>query len=123
MMTGPKSPPTVNGLPPPELLITLIRDGHWVHPGEARLREVIPFLVDPVDFLGTPEAMASESSGRLADNPQFSAVYHMARGSRMDEPVDLPWLDVDRSLVVAVNHVPGDDVAIGLDYRTDLLDP
>ncbi len=50
-----------NGLPMPEHLVALIREGRWVHPGEARLREVIPFLVDPVDFLRTPEAMARET--------------------------------------------------------------
>jgi hypothetical protein len=115
--------PTVNGLPLPELLAALIRDGHWVHPGDARLRDVIPFLVDPVVFLRTPEAIASESSGRLADDPQFSAVYHEVRGSRMVEPVELPWLDVDLSLIVAVNRRAGDDVAIALDYRTDVRDP
>jgi hypothetical protein len=53
MAIGFQPCPTVNGLPLPELLVVLIRDPHWVHPGEARLREVIPFLVDSVDFLTT----------------------------------------------------------------------
>jgi hypothetical protein len=113
----------VNGLLMPELLVALIRDGHWVHPGDARLREVIPFLVDPVDFLNTPEAMTFESSGHLADDPLFSAVFHSVRGSRVVEPVELPWLDADRSFFVAVNRWGGDDVGIALDYRTDVLDP
>jgi hypothetical protein len=114
---------TVNGLLMPELLAALIRDGHWVHPGDVRLREMIPFLVDPVDFLRTPEAMTSESGGQLADDPRLSAVFHVVRGSRLVEPVELPWLDVDRSFFVAVNRWPGDDVGIALDYRTDVLDP
>jgi hypothetical protein len=38
-------------------------------------------------------------------------------------PVDLPWLDVERAFVVAVNRVPGDDVAIALDYRGYSSDP
>jgi hypothetical protein len=112
-----------NGLLLPERLVALIRDGHWVHPGDARLREVIPFLVDSVDFLRTPEAMASASSGRLADDPRLSAVFHMVRGSQVVEPVELSWLDADRSFFVAVNRWPGDDVGIALDYRTDVLDP
>src|SRR5262245_27812504 len=113
----------VNGLPLPELLVTLIRDGRWAHPGDARLRDVIPFLVDPVDFLKSPEQMAFESSGHLADDPQLSAVFHMVRGGRAAGPVELPWLDADRSFFVAVNRVPGDDVGIALDFRTDMDDP
>lgn len=36
--------------------------------------------------------------------------------------VDLPRLDVDRALLVAVAE-PGDDTAVALDYRTNSLDP
>jgi hypothetical protein len=113
----------VNGWPLPELLVELMRDGRWVHPGDARLREVIPFLVDPVVFLNMLEAMNFESSGRLADDPQDSAVFHLVRGSRVPEPVELPWLDADRADFVAVNRWPGDDVGIAMDYRTDAGDP
>jgi hypothetical protein len=116
---------TVNGWPLPELLVALIRDGHWVHPGDARLRELVPFMVDPVVFLGTPEAMARESTGHLADDPRSSAVFHMVRGcrGRFVKPIELPWLDADRYVFVAVNRWPGDDVGIALDYRTDVRDP
>jgi hypothetical protein len=115
--------PTVNGLPLPEALVALIRSGGWVHPGEDRLREVIPFLVDPVVFLPSPEAMAFESPGRLAEDARWSETLHMLRGDRVAEPVELPWLDVDRSVFIAVNKWPGDDVGIALDYRTGLADP
>jgi hypothetical protein len=47
----------------------------------------------------------------------------MVRGSRLRERVELLWLDADRSLFVAVNRRPGDDVGIALDYRTNVLDP
>jgi hypothetical protein len=113
----------VNGWPLPELLIALIRDGHWVHPGDARLRELIPFMGDPVVFLSTPERMTFESVDRLADDPQLSALFRIARGCRVAERVELPWLDADRSFFVAVSRWPGDDVGIALDYRTDALDP
>jgi hypothetical protein len=118
-----KAGPMVNGLPMPELLVGLIRQGRWVHPGDAQLRELIPFLLDPVDFLTSPKVMAWESSGHLADNPEDSAVFHTVRGSRVAEPVELPWLDADLSFFVAVNRQPGDDVAIALDYRTSMADP
>jgi hypothetical protein len=107
----------------PELLVALIRQGRWVHPGDARLRELIPFLIDPVDFLVSSEAMARESSGHLADDPRLSTVFHLIRGGRAAEPVELPWLDADRAFFVAVNRWPGDDVGIALDYRTGADDP
>jgi hypothetical protein len=84
---------------------------------------VIPFLVDPVVFLCSPDAMAFESTGRLADDRHSSVIFHAMRGSRTAEPLELPWLDVDRSFFIAVNKWPGDDVAIALDYRSDLADP
>jgi hypothetical protein len=113
----------VNGLPLPELLAALIREGRWIHPGDPPLRELIPFLIEPVDYLRSPEAMRRESSGHLADDPQLSAVFYTVRGNLLGAPVELPWLDVDRSLFIAVNRLPGDDVAIALDYRTDIVDP
>jgi hypothetical protein len=113
----------VNGLPLPELLGELIRQARWVHPGDSRLRELIPFLVDPVDFLSSLEAMARESSGDIADDPRMSAVFHLVRGASVTRPVELPWLDADRSFFVAVNRQPGDDVGIALDFRTSSSDP
>src|SRR5262245_12689638 len=104
--------PTVNDLPLPEALVALIQNGWWVHPGEDRLRQVIPFLVDPVVFLRSPEAMARESKGLLADDPRWGATFHILRGDRRTEPIELPWLDADRSIVIAVCKWPGDDVGI-----------
>lgn len=115
--------PMVNALPMPERLVALIRQRQWVHPGDARLREFIPFLVDPIDFLMSPAVMARESRWELADDSRLSTVFHVVRGSRLAEPVELPWLDADRSFFVAVNRCPGDDVGVALDYRTDADDP
>jgi hypothetical protein len=117
--------PTVNGLPLPEALVALIRRGSWVHPGPDKLREIIPFLVDPVVFVSSPEAMAfhTMSMGRLVDYARCSETFHMLRGDRLAEPVELPWLDVNRFVVIAVCERPGDDVVIALDYRTSLADP
>ena len=113
----------VNGWPLPKLLVAMIQDGTWVHPAEDRLHELIPFLVDPVVFLVTCEAMVHESSGRLADNRRDSRIFHIVSGRKVKAPVELPWLDADRSVFIAVNRWPGDDVGIALDYRTDAGDP
>jgi hypothetical protein len=110
--------PAVNGMPPPDLLVTLIRAGRWKHPGHASLREVIPFLVDPVDFLTSLEAMSRDSSGKVADDAKLAVVFHEVRGRHAAERVELPWRDVDRSFFVAVNRFAGDDAGIALDFRT-----
>jgi hypothetical protein len=33
------------------------------------------------------------------------------------------WLDVEQAVLIAVNRILGDDVAIALDYRTNPADP
>src|SRR5688500_16298456 len=66
---------TVNGLTLPALLISLIQQGRWLHPGDGVMLAVIPFLRDPVDFLDLA-GMRLESSGRLADHPDSSALFH-----------------------------------------------
>ncbi len=45
------------------------------------------------------------------------------RGSKVTAPRDLPWVDVERRLLFAVNEIPGDDVALALDYRTSDTEP
>src|SRR5262249_30734430 len=76
----------------------------------------------PVDFLGI-EGIRRESRRGLVDIPWAAAGFHLARGSRSPSPVELPWLDVEKAVVIAVNRVYGDDIVIALDYRTDCEDP
>jgi hypothetical protein len=111
----------VNGLPLPPLLASLMAQGRWRHPGDHVIGALIPFLHGPVDFLSI-EGMRRESTGGLADIPRAAAAFHMARGSRSAAPVELPWLDVEQAVVIAVNRVHGDDLAIALDYRTNRED-
>lgn len=115
--------PAVNGLPLPDLLVSLMNSGLWKHPGDTRLREVIPFQLEPVDFLTSVEAMARESSWHLADDPKLASIFHETCESLAGQAVELPWRDVDRSFIVAINRFPGDDVAIALDYRATASDP
>lgn len=113
----------VNGLPLPPLLVSIIAAGRWRHPGDEVLRAVIPFLDGLVDFLSI-ESMRRESRGMLAvADTQGSATFHEARGTRSAAPVELPWLDVDKAIFIAVNRIPGDDLGIALDYRTRPDDP
>jgi hypothetical protein len=84
--------PEVNGLPLPLLLVQLIENGHWSHPGDEILLTIMPFLDGPVDFLSI-ESMRRESRFSLAKNPETSDLFRMAPGRNSAKPVDLPWLD------------------------------
>jgi hypothetical protein len=106
----------------PPLLVELMNTGRWKQPSDEKIKLVIPFLQEPVDFLFDVDKIRRESSGVLADMPDMSEFFHEYRGSKTSEK-DLPWLDVDRALFIAVNRVAGADIAIALDYRTDVNDP
>jgi hypothetical protein len=116
----------VRGLALPQLLVSLLDSGRWRHPGDDVLRAVVPWFEDPLDFLHSPGEMRRESyflyEDGSADRRRDSAFFHVVRGS-VTGPSDLPWLDVEQAFNIAVNRRLGDDVAIALDYRTDLSDP
>jgi len=106
----------------PTLLVELINTGRWKQPPDEMIKNVIPFLQEPMDFLLTIDAMRQESMGLLADSPEMSELFHEYRGSKVPGR-ELPWLDVDRALFIAVNRIGGADLGIVLDYRTSLEDP
>jgi hypothetical protein len=118
-------PVRTRGLVVPPLLLDLLRDCRWRHPGEAALDRVMPWFKDPLHFLDSVQAMERESNSLafLTDDEASARLFRQTRGTGQVSPVDLPWLDVDKAFLVAVNERPGDDVAIALDYRTDYTDP
>ncbi|WP_162907537.1 hypothetical protein [Allorhizocola rhizosphaerae] len=61
----------------------------------------------------------SASLDMFADDQLSARLFRTVRGSAHGEAVELPWLDIERAVLIAVNRVPGDDVAIALDYRQD----
>jgi hypothetical protein len=111
------------GLPLPPLLVALLEQNRWHHPGDDVIRKLIPFLREPVDFLKPERLRWSESQCFIADDPRLSPIFHEVRGSQQRTPVHLPWLDIEHALFIAENRVPGDDVGIALDYRTNMRDP
>lgn len=112
---------TINGLPIPRLLLTLIEQDQWRHPGDAVIREIIPFFREPVDFLANMEEMSQESTGHLEDMEED--LFYERRSSKDARARALPWRDLDRSFLIAVNREPGDDIAIALDFRSAVEDP
>jgi hypothetical protein len=118
----------VNGLALPPLFISLLQQGKWQHPGHARLLDVIPFLREKMEFISSIEAMRFGMKGtlELIDDPIFpflSERWHYAPGSRSVGPLELPWLDLEKAVDIAVALERGGDIAITLDYRTSLTDP
>ncbi|MGW6865089.1 hypothetical protein ACWGHM_37475 [Streptomyces sp. NPDC054904] len=118
------APATVRGLPLPAPLTSLIDRGLWRHPGDAVLAKVAPWFEDPLAFVADPEQMAfaSRSMDIVADDPS-AGYFRQARGSRGTAPLELPWLDVEQAVLIAITRNPGDDGALALDYRTDPSDP
>ncbi|WP_422741447.1 hypothetical protein ACN27B_22380 [Micromonospora sp. WMMD754] len=124
-MEDSRIPVRIRGLVVPRLLLSLVREGRWRHPGTTVLARTMPWFEDPLDFLTSIEAMARESRSldSLSEDDATAQVFRLARGSEQPGPVDLPWLDIDKAFLVAVNERAGDDVVVALDYRTDPTDP
>lgn len=116
---------TVRGLSLPATLVNLLEQGLWRNPGAEVLQEVMPWFRDPLMFPGSLDRMRFENEALdlFADDAPLSQLFRVTRGSRMNRPSDLPWLDAERAVLIAVNRDPGDDVAPALDYRTDVTDP
>ncbi|MGP3965964.1 hypothetical protein ACTWPT_59520 [Nonomuraea sp. 3N208] len=115
----------VRRLPLPPPLLALLADHRWKHPGDDALKSIMPWFEDPLDFLESTQAMARESQSLdlFADDPPSRDLFRVHRSSTLPHPSDLPWLDAEAAVLIAVNRNPGDDVAIALDYRTDRHDP
>lgn len=116
---------SINGILLPGQLIKLMNSGRWQHPGDQALHDLMPWFEDPLDFLTSIHRMRRETRSltQFADDPSSAQLFRTRRGSTATDPVDLPWLDAERAVLIAVNRRPGDDVAIALDYRTDPTDP
>ncbi|MYW06508.1 hypothetical protein [Streptomyces sp. SID3343] len=118
------APLTVRGHALPAPLTSLIDRGLWLDPGDAVLAKVIPWFEDPLVLLSNPEQMEFESRSMdvFADD-RHGTYFREARGSRVTTPLELPWLDIEQAVLIAVNRRLGDDVGLALDYRTDPSDP
>jgi hypothetical protein len=115
----------VHGLVVPDLLLVLLREGRWNHPGEPAIARVMPWFRDPLDFLGSTQQMERESQSldRLIQDDEMATLFRFAREPAATGPVELPSLDVDRAFFIAMARYAGDDTAVALDYRTSSSDP
>jgi hypothetical protein len=114
----------VNGLPLPPLLISLLREGRWKHPGHMFLQHLMPTLKEKVEFIGL-ERIGSfiEAQFEFAEHPFLSPRWRYACGSKSATPLALPWLDLEKAVDIAEAVERGADTLIVLDYRTSISDP
>lgn len=124
-MHGDEGQRYIRGLGVPAPLARLIETGRWKHPGETALARVAPWFGDPLDFLTDTHDMERQSRAldRLVDDEASARLFHLARSHGAADPVDLPWLDVEHAIIIAISHYAGDDTVIALDYRIDLANP
>jgi hypothetical protein len=100
----------------------MLDDGSWEHPGDDVLLRMIPFVRDPLEFRSSVVQITSNKDCPLGADESENSIFHEYRAS-LGVKRDLPWRDVENSLLVAINRFPGDDVGIGLDYRSSAENP
>jgi len=105
------------------LLSELISAEQWVNPSTSKIRRNAPFVNDPLVFLTGYEIMIFESRSLMGDEELENSVFHEYLGFQFEDVRSLPWLDFDRSLSIAVNENPRDDVGFALDFRTSSTGP
>ncbi|MDF1754782.1 MAG: hypothetical protein P1U89_18495 [Verrucomicrobiales bacterium] len=103
----------------PKELVRMLNTGSWKHPGDTILSELIPFIRDPIEFRTSIDP--NHRDYLLGEDQIEDEIFREYRGSSSVER-SLPWRDVELSILIAINKIPGDDIAIGLDFRTSNVD-
>jgi hypothetical protein len=119
----------------PRALIEADRVAKW--PSQQRLSGSLlstaaPFMSD-MDFeLLTLSQISGKERSEIANleslvdcakTASTALVWQVYAGNNTQGPSDLPWLDVEKALVVGGGADYGDDTFIALDYRLDRSDP
>ena len=88
-------------------MVDLLGADRWKHRGDEPIREVMPWFEDPLIFLANADQMRHESRSLdlFADDKRLSELFRVRRGTAAS-PVDLPWLDAELAILVAVNMNP-----------------
>lgn len=107
----------LKGLKVPSLLVKLVNEGFWVKGSELDIKKHYEFLNDPLTFLQSFQGMKSTPSFK------YDEVLRIYSSSEVGLNRNLPWLDIDNSIFIAINKNPGDDIAIALDYRDNSTSP
>jgi hypothetical protein len=114
---------SVQGLPLPNLLVEMLGDGRWRHPGEQAVQQVMPWVYEELEFMPI-ETMRRETAGlaRVIEEDELAGIFWVARGSAQVELVELPWLDIEAAVIIAMARY-SDCIQVVLDYRTSAEEP
>ena len=108
----------------PQTLLKLIEDGTWVQPSDEKIEQIAPcFRGEELDFCLTKESIIHNSNHELVNGEVIDNYFREYTGSKHNPENSSKWRDVEKSIVIAVNRHPGDDIAIALDYRQSKDDP
>lgn len=113
----------IRGMRFPPAFVQLWSVGKWKQPDDSLIQSLVPWLQGPIEFIEVMHWMVTENQASLVDQPDSARMFREYRGSVSHDKTDLPWLDVEKSLFVAVNRVHGDDLGIALDFRTSVDNP
>lgn len=119
----PEGFPKIRNLELPKFYVIKFENGKLIETDKANLNQMIPWLPGEIELIDSFDWLITENTTALADSQFGSRLHRVYRGSRSDEKLDLPWLDVELSVVIAVNKQHGADLGVALDYRTSMKDP
>jgi hypothetical protein len=122
----------VNGIVLPAVLISAMKSPQWptgrVHTGF--LLGTAPFLaamdlelIQSVESLIDNDIASTATLCTFADNPRLAESHRLRRGSKAEQAVELPWLDVEKAVVFGGGADYGDDLWLVLDFRAHVDDP
>lgn len=107
----------------PRALLDAIASGEWHQPRDATVRALVPFDDLPFDFRLTITDLSCDGLGHLATHTELPEQFHVYASRQGHQARPLPWIDVDRAVVIADGRIPGADSGIVLDLRTSSQDP
>ncbi len=107
----------------PPLLIEMMNDGRWVHPGSGAMARIAPFIEEELVFRTSMYEIPIGHECLMGPEENQNEIFHEYRGSKFTGERELPWIDVERSALIAINRIPGDDIALALDFRTSTTNP
>ncbi len=62
-------------LPLPQLLVSIMDAGTWTHPGSDKLREVAPYIQDPLSVLPSLDSMLFNSGPLMGSTDAENAIF------------------------------------------------
>ncbi len=98
----------IRGMRFPPAFVKLWSAGKWHQPDDSLIQSLIPWLQGPIEFIEVMHWMVTENRASLVDHPDSAIMLREYRGSVSPDKTDLPWLDVEKSLFIAVNRIHGD---------------